>query len=89
MVDIIVATRPPDVSLETTDRIQKISKTVLVITADRKGIRAEVFCLLLIRRVLMVKTWNECVENDLKRVNLDSSMADDRESRRWLVRVNV
>ena len=43
MVDIIVATRPPDVSLETTDRIQEISKTVLVITADRKGIRAEVF----------------------------------------------
>ena len=54
MVDI-VATRPPNVSLGTTDRIQEISKTVLVIAADRKGIRAEVFFRLpLIRCVLMV-----------------------------------
>ena len=52
---------PPDVSLGTTDRIQEISKTVLVITTDRKGIRAEVFfCLPQIRCVLMgicIRQW--------------------------------
>ena len=35
------------------------------------------------------KTWNECVENDLKRLNLNPSMASDRESWRWLVRTSV
>ena len=35
------------------------------------------------------KTWKECVENDLKRLNLDPSMATDRESWRRLVRVSV
>ena len=34
---------PPDVSLGTMDRIQEISKIVVVITADRKGIWAEFF----------------------------------------------
>ena len=81
---------PPDVSLATTDRIQEISKTLLVITADRKGSWAEVFfCLPLIRCVLKVKPWKECVENDLKRLNLDPSMAADRELWLWLVLVGV
>ena len=35
------------------------------------------------------KTWKECVENDLKRLNLDPSVAADRESWRRLVRVCV
>ena len=35
------------------------------------------------------KTWKGCVENDLKRFNLDPSVAADRESWRLLVRVYV
>ena len=35
------------------------------------------------------KTRKECVENDLKRLNMDPSLAADRESWRWLVRVSV
>ena len=35
------------------------------------------------------KTWKECVENDLKRLSLDPSVATDRESWRRLVRVCV
>ena len=49
------------------------------------------FCLPLIRCVLMVnvKTWKECVESDLKRLNLDPSMAADHELWHWLVRACV
>ena len=35
------------------------------------------------------KTWKECVENDLKRPSLDTSVATDRESWRRLVPVCV
>ena len=35
------------------------------------------------------KTWKECVEKDLKRLNSYPLMAADRESWHWLVRVRV
>ena len=35
------------------------------------------------------KTWKECVEDDLKILNLDPSTAADRESWRWLGHVSI
>ena len=37
----------------------------------------------------LVIAWKKCVENDLKRLNLHPSMAADRESWSWLLRVSV
>ena len=34
-------------------------------------------------------TDGHCVEKNLKRLNVDASMAADRESWRWLVRVSI
>ena len=63
----------------------------LVSLIGRKGIRAEVIFLFATYSLCVDghETWKECVENDLKRLNLDRSMGADHESWRWLVRRSV